>query len=581
MLSKLAIGCLLAISGVVISPVFAQTPEELYRLGEFGYYKLNYKNAIMYLDAALRKRTDFTQAYYLRGVCKLEIGDPISAAEDFIRTLKLDSRNAQAYSGLSSAYNSLGDYSLALANAIKAYTIDSKLLAAYHNAAIALLGQKKYDRCIATCNDILAKDSTSSSSLLTRGEAYEALGDYSRAIADYELALKINSRDAKGYVLSGNAKMNLDLYQEALDNFSAALSISDQLSDAWIGRAISKTYLNQVTSALSDLNELLKINSRHLSARVLRGDIHRSLGNMDIAMEDYARVLAIDPGFSFAYFARANAYYQLKQYDKALADYNEAIARNQDNFAAYNNRGNLFAKLSDYARALVDYRRAIGLNAKDSDLLYNTSLSHYRLGSLDSSHYYLKRALEINRQHAPTHRLLAELAVEARQDSVALTHLDQLPDFVQAEAEMLLLRGEILQRLCDYAGAERSFRRLITADTNSVEGHWGLGNVLLDQRKDSLAAPAFRHVLNLNPTRVDAWYSLAYTYRRLHLLQQSLEACNQGLQLDPNSGLLLTERGLVHFIEQRFELACADWRRARALGDTRADELLKTSEACN
>ena len=80
------------------------------------------------------------------------------------------------------------------------------------------------------------------------------------------------------------------------------------------------------------------------------------------------------------------------------------------------------------------------------------------------------------------------------------------PDF--AETWLLLGRTQYLQK--QPAAAEKSFRRFLELDTNSVNGHFQLGMSLLAQKRYPEAAATFQHATELKRDFGPAFFNLGF-----------------------------------------------------------------------
>ena len=560
--------------GLLASPARAQFAEELYRLAEFRQLLQDYTGAIGLCDQAIARQATYADAYYLRASCKLAIGDALGAQQDFDRLLRFARKKAKAYAGRSSAHSTLGNYTQAIADAQRALSEDSTNTLAQQVMASALAGQKFYTQAIGWCDRVLARDSLSHSARLTRGDCYAALGEFDRARRDYTRVVSARPTTGNELEANGQALTRLGRLSEARQAYTAALARSEQLVDARLGRAVLCLQLDSAQAALDDLNILLRLNPRHLMALVVRGDAYRQIHSTQAAFDDYQRALSLDPTYAFAYFARANAYFDQGDFSAALADYNDAIARNDDDFAAYNNRGNLYSRRRQYKQAMADYRRSAELNPTDPDLRYNMALALYHLGERDSARRQLGYALAANPRHWLSMTMLAEMAFEDQDFTLALEWAARLPDANRNSTNILLLRGQALEQLCRYAEAEAAYQRTLALDPDRLEAWEGLGNVHFERRSDSLAVHAYDQVLLRQPQRISVYWNLIQALKRLRHYELALQRCTEALTYAPLSSHVLAERGLLHFGLQQFDRACDDWQRAARQGDERAQGYL-------
>jgi tetratricopeptide (TPR) repeat protein len=123
------------------------------------------REALGYLDEALRLKPDFAEAYKDRGNAYWNLNEYSRAIQDFGQALRLKPDFAEAYTGRGCAYNGLGQYSRAIQDLDQGLRLKPDFAEAYNN----------------------------------RGFAYTKLGQYSRAIQDFDQALRLKPELAEAY----------------------------------------------------------------------------------------------------------------------------------------------------------------------------------------------------------------------------------------------------------------------------------------------------------------------------------------------------------------------------------------------
>ncbi len=88
---------------------------KLYRqTGISNYFEYNYDEAVKKLSFVIRFKPDDHEAIYYRGLCRMEMGDPKSALNDFTKCTIIEDNNADYYYKLGDIYVILGKYELAI-----------------------------------------------------------------------------------------------------------------------------------------------------------------------------------------------------------------------------------------------------------------------------------------------------------------------------------------------------------------------------------------------------------------------------------------------------------------------------------
>lgn len=230
----------------------------------------------------------------------------------------------------------------------------------------------------------------------------------------------------------------------------------------------------------------------------------------------------------------------------------------QQKEAKFLENGKKYMLRKDYARAALEFRNAVRVMPKDAEAYYQLGLSELNGGRLSAGVAALKKATELNPQHAGAQVKLAELMAlsgirdiatdgEKRMedvlrsspdnidalDALALNEfqlgkwqdaqmhlmqaLDKFPQSVDsavALARLDLARG-------DLKGAELVLTKLVTEAPQSPEARTALGQLYLLARQPAQAEPEFRAALKIKPDFPLALLGLASTQVRLGQKEQA------------------------------------------------------------
>jgi len=141
------------------------------------------------------------------------------------------------------------------------------------------------------------------------------------------------------------------------------------------------------------------------------------------------------------------------------------------------------------------------------------------------------------------------------------------------EPVLLTLLGAIHTSLTDYDAAEAHLRQVIELRPDVADGHFFLGNTLLEKGAPGPAAECFERAIALRPGYLDAHNKLCQSYERGNRLEALGEALARARLECPGEHAPLALRE-AEFLKRRGEIAAArerlessDWRNADA--DTR------------
>jgi tetratricopeptide (TPR) repeat protein len=98
------------------------------------------------------------------------------------------------------------DFDHALADFNEAIRLDPKDAVAYTNRGGVYYEQKDYNRAFADFNETIRLDPKYALAYMRRGNVYFVQKDYDRALADYDEAIRLDPKYALAYQNRGNAK---------------------------------------------------------------------------------------------------------------------------------------------------------------------------------------------------------------------------------------------------------------------------------------------------------------------------------------------------------------------------------------
>jgi Tfp pilus assembly protein PilF len=151
-------------------------------------------------------------------------------------------------------------------------------------------------------------------------------------------------------------------------------------------------------------------------------------GQIAAATHVLQRAVALSPGLAAAHYNLGYVYEQVGEYDKALVEYQTTLHADGKHVPAYNGAARLLIKKKDYSGALQLLNVAIQEPGLSGELGYavwkNRGAAQLRLTHILQAEADLKQALELKRDGAEAHCLMAQL-FEARGDPRAAESQDR------------------------------------------------------------------------------------------------------------------------------------------------------------
>ena len=156
------------------------------------------------------------EAYYNRGIAKLDKDDFDGAIADNTRAIELDPKLTDAYFNRGNAKRAKGDLDGAIADYSRAIQLNPKYAPAYNNRGNAKQAKGDLDGAIADCTRAIKLDPKSANAYNSRGSFKGMKGDVAGAIADYNRGIQLNPKDSRAYPARARAHAKKKEYNAAV-----------------------------------------------------------------------------------------------------------------------------------------------------------------------------------------------------------------------------------------------------------------------------------------------------------------------------------------------------------------------------
>ena len=229
-------------------------PQIFNYLGLVETQQKNYKEAIVWLDSAIRFEDKEPDYYVNRGLAKEGIKDS-TAVLDYQKALLLNPEHQAALHNLAVHKRTNGDKEAALDELEKAIDSDSSMLYPYLERAYQRMEGGYLKGALEDYNKALEISDKDPEIWMNRGIVKEKLGDFRGAYSDYTRALELNEKLEKVWLNRGNVLTKQGKYKEAIDDYTVALTFSPEYAYAYYNRAIAKQKLKLNAEACDDLKK--------------------------------------------------------------------------------------------------------------------------------------------------------------------------------------------------------------------------------------------------------------------------------------------------------------------------------------
>ena len=178
-----------------VDPIYAL---DAFDAGERLLKNARYSQAIVSFDRAISYKSDFAEAYTMRGRSNIALARPVAAIPDFTKVIELRPKDPQAWLDRGSAHMTLLEWPEALADFGHALELDPKLALAYNlrGSAVRAMGDPRkaaadFDRAVELLPNM--------DNIFQRGATYQILGQHETAIADFSRVTSFEPGSAQAY----------------------------------------------------------------------------------------------------------------------------------------------------------------------------------------------------------------------------------------------------------------------------------------------------------------------------------------------------------------------------------------------
>jgi len=186
-------------------------------------------------------------------------------------------------------------------------------------------------------------------------------------------------------------------------------------------------------------------------------------------------------------------------------------------------------------------------NSKGQDL-YTKGQTAYRQGQLRSAGNYFQNALEMDSDHVPSLRGLAETCFQQKDLRQSEQYFRAAIALDSQSAGLLSNFAYLLYLLGNLNEAEEVVHNAISLKADNPGAQCNLGIILMAMKRQKEAQEIFLEITRQNPEMVQGWTNLAILHMNSGKLTESVNASRKAIQLNPrmvesycNLGMALQE----------------------------------------
>ncbi|MEK6783117.1 MAG: tetratricopeptide repeat protein [Bacteroidota bacterium] len=350
------------------------------------------------------------------------------------------------------------------------------------------------------------------------------------------------------------AKKDLKKAQESLNE---CLRVDPYFQDAYYTRGLVGEQLGEFDAALTDYNIYLEFHPEHTEALFSRAVLRYKQGQYELAKVDFIKLLSLPPGETSTVFYQQDVFSnsatrifttqgndkayllnylglaetKLKNYKEAISVLDSAILLNPKDADQIVNRGLAKEGKGDSKGAMEDYQLALSLNPENSLARHNLGVLTSKYGLPEDSEKLLYESIERNPNLPYPHAQLAFLNFNRGDFKSALEEYNQAIQLDSTDADYLLNRGLVKEKLKDYEGSIADFTKAISLKPDFESAWFNRGNVLTKLNRLVEAIEDYSIAILYDPHYTAAYYNRALNKDKLSLGKEACEDLKKAEEL--------------------------------------------------
>jgi tetratricopeptide (TPR) repeat protein len=241
-----------------------------------------------------------------------------------------------------------------------------------------------------------------------------------------------------------------------------------------------------------------------------------------------------------------NDYLLKAEFKKAIDEFNiqlnDSIKNDSLNLIACYNIGLASEMSANYPNAIEYYTKAININPNFIMAYYKRGLSKKMTGNSEGSIADLTKAVELK------------------------------PDFIVAIIEIANIQSGTKKM-------EKNLVEMLTksinkkTDSDQLYQYRGLYQYYMDEKKAALSD--FDQAIKLNPGNIEALYHSGLLYGEMGDYAKAVDRLTKTIEADKNYKSAYVYRGVYNYNNGKTDIACADFNKAKELGETSVQKYIK------
>ena len=199
------------------------------------------------------------------------------------------------------------------------------------------------------------------------------------------------------------------------------------------------------------------------------------------------------------------------------------------------------------------------------EALCNRAAQFYQAGKFTEAERVCSEIIALHAGNFTACYILGLTCYRRGENAKALDFLERALKVHPDRAEVLTMRGLVLQSCCRLDEALASFDKAIRIKPDLVEAHNNRGNTLCDKGRYAEALKSYDDASSLQPRFAPTFYNRGVALQALKRLDEALQSYDKALEIDASYAQALSNRGTVLREMKRMDQALASFDRGLTL----------------
>jgi tetratricopeptide (TPR) repeat protein len=394
--------------------------------------------------------------------------------------------------------------------------------------------QQKYNEAAVQYRNAVQQDPKFGEARLKLAETYTNLKDFRNAYREYIRAADLLPSNVDAQIKAGTLLLLGDQAEDARTRADKALALDPKNVKAQVLRANALAGMKDLDGAIKDINEAIRLDPSQASSYANLGELQLAQGHKAEAEAAFNKAVQTNPNDVGAQLAFANYLWSTGRAQDAEAALKKAAALDPKNLLANQALATFYAASNRRAEAEPYLKKYVELSGTGPAKL---ELADYYIGSnrVPDATTVLQDLAKDQQYFAEAKTRLAALAFAAGKHEEGHKIVDEVLAKQANNAQALLTKARFLLAEHKNDDALTKAKAAVTADPQSVMGHYLLGTIYANRSDPEGAGQEFREVLKLNPRAVPAQLQLAQLEMRRGAGGSSVQLAEQAVSNQPQN----------------------------------------------